>query len=419
MNKTSSEVVVIGGSPTGISAAIAAEEAWSKALLIEKNGFLGGTPVSGRPGAFCGFYTSEPKPNQIVKGIADKMLEYMKKEDAIYGPVNVNGMIVLFYDLPVLKMVVDKMVTDSGIDILMHSQLVESKVKDGMITSVKVASKSGMIKIEGKMFIDATGDADLAYLSGVKCVKSKELQPGSIMYRLGNVDMEKSRAFVRSGKLEEAINRANSSGEFYISRHDGLILPTPRPNEAVIGFSHIPVDATDTLSLTKAELKAHVEVNESFRLLKNRVPGFENSYILDMASSVGIRETRRLAGQYVLREEDVLTAAKFDDGICRCAWPIELHTKESTQLRFLKAGEWYDIPFRCCLPKEIHNLLVAGRSISCDGQAQASCRVVAPSMAVGQACGTACAISVKRKAGLKELDIMHLKEALRNQGAYV
>jgi ribulose 1,5-bisphosphate synthetase/thiazole synthase len=327
MDTISSEVVVIGGGPSGISAAIAAKKIEAKVLLIEKNGFLGGTPVSGRIGAFCGFYTSESPPRQIVKGVANEMLENMKKEDAIYGPVNLSGMVALFYDLPVLKTVLDGMVTSSGIDVLMHSLLVESEVDNGTITSVKASSKSGPIKVEGKVFIDATGDADLAYLSGAKCDKSQELQPGSIMYRVGNVDMKKATAFTSSGKLREAIKTANSSGEFYISRHDGFILPTPRSNEAVIALSHIPVDATDVTSLTKAELKAYTEVSESFRFLKSKVPGFENAYILDIASSVGIRETRRLVGQYVLKEDDVLSGAKFDDGICRCAWPIELHIK--------------------------------------------------------------------------------------------
>jgi len=419
VGKIKTDVAVIGAGPAGISAAVAASREGAKTLLIEKNGFLGGTPISGRPGAFCGFYTSDSSPKQIIKGIAGEMLQILKRSNSVYGPFNFSGMVVLFYDLPMLKMTFDEMVSDSAVDVLLHSQLISSNRNGRQISSVVVAGKSGLMEVHSKLFVDATGDADLAYMSGANCVKSTELQPGSTMYRIGNVNVDKAMAYMKTGELHRAIQEANSKGDFSISRHDGLILPTPRPKEVVIGFSHIPVDGTDIRSLTKAEIEAHKEISQSFNFLKARVPGFENAYILDIGLSIGIRETRRLVGEYVLTEGDVLSARKFDDGICCCAWPIELHTKESTELKFLKLGEWYNVPLRSTLAIELDNLLVAGRSISCTKMAQASCRVIAPAMAVGQACGLAASISINQGMSLKAFDVKGFQSRLRRQGAYL
>jgi hypothetical protein len=326
-------------------------------------------------------------------------------------------MIILFYDLPMLKLAFHNMIKENKVELMLHSLVMDAKVIDNRRVSITLATKLGFLKVEGKVFIDTTGDADLTYLSGAGYEKSDELQPGSMMYRVGNVETKKTSSFIRSGKLKDLVKQARSSNKYIITREDGVILPTPHPGEMVIGFSHIAVDGTDVFSLTKAEIEGNEHVQETFRFLKDKVPGFENAYLIDIACGVGIRETRRLRGLYTLTGNDIVSGTKFNDSVCRCAWPIEQHIQEGTQLCFPQDGDWYEIPYRCSVPFVIENLLVAGRCISSTREAQASCRVIAPSMAIGQSCGTAAALCLKEKVNPRNIDIEHLQGSLRKQGA--
>lgn len=419
MRTIKADVIVVGGGPAGISASIAAHRSGAKVLLIEKNSHLGGNMVSGRPGALCGFYTSESEPKQIIKGIGGEMLEWLKKNDAVSDIVNFSKMIIHFYDLPMLKLAYHNMIKENGVELMLHSQVTDAKVIDNRIVTITLAAKPGFLKIEGKVFIDTTGDADLTYLSGAGYEKSDELQPGSMMYRVGNVDTKETSSFIRSGKLKEVVKQARSSNKYILTREDGVMLPTPHPGEMVIGFSHITVDGTDVFSLTKAEIEGNEHVQETFRFLKDKVSGFENAYLIDIACGVGIRETRRLRGLYTLTGNDIVSGAKFDDSVCRCAWPIEQHLQDGSQLCFPQDGDWYEIPYRCSIPLVTENLLVAGRCISSTREAQASCRVIAPSMAIGQSCGTAAALCSEHKVNPQDIDINRLQESLRKQGAYL
>lgn len=414
------EVLVLGGGPAGVAAAIAARRSGAKVTLVERYGFLGGTATSGMYGSFCGFYTSGPKQEQVIKGIADEMLQHLARKNALLGPVRSKEMVVLLYDLPSLKLILDRMVLDAGIEVLFHSSVVKAKVEGGGIASVGVVSKSGLVDLEGEIFIDATGDADVATLAGAPYEKDPQaLQPGSLMFKVSNVDMGEVLPLVISEQLHEFIKEANRSGKYDIPREDGNLIPSPHEGEVVVGFSRVSVDGTDVHSLTEAELEGRRQVQECFRFLTERVPGFKKACLSDIAFQVGIRETRRIIGEYVLTQEDVLSGAKFKDAVARCAWPIEQHLKGTrvTLLQALEGDEWYEIPYRCSLPLGVDNLLVAGRCISTTPEAQASTRVIAPSMAVGQACGTAAALCIGEGIPPRRLDVGKLQMELREQGA--
>ncbi len=405
-----------------MAAAIGARRSGAEVRLVERYGFLGGTATSGIYGSLCGFYTSGPQQIQVVKGIADEMLQLLRSRDSLLGPVRSDPMVVLLYDHQTLKLVLDHMVLDAGVELMLHSTVTGVKREGEEIKSVVVSTKSGPIELEGEIFVDATGDADVTALANVPYEKDvNTMQPGSMMFKISNVETEEVIPLILSGELRELIKEANDSKEYKIPREDGNLIPLPHQGEFVVGFSRVSVDGTDVYSLTKAELEGRRQVEECLRFLKERVPGFKNAYISEIALQVGIRESRRVRGEYVLTEKDVLSGAKFDDAVACCAWPIERHLRDtrSTDIRTLEGDEWYQIPYRCCLPLGVKNLLVAGRCISTTPEAQASTRVIAPSMAVGEACGIAAAMCVREKLSPRELNVQELQKELRDRGAFL
>lgn len=411
------DVVVLGGGPAGVSAALAARRLGASVLLVERYGFLGGTATSGLYGSLCGFYTSGPEQVQVVRGIAWEMVELLSSRDALMGPVRSGPMVVLLYDPTALRLVLDEMVLREGVELLLHSTAVGVRREGSRITSVRVCTKSGPMELEGKVYVDATGDADVCHLARVPVEKAETLQAGSMMFRVSHVRTEEVVPLLLSGELRERVKEA--SGQYDLPREDGNLIPLPAEGEFVVGFSRVAVDGTDVRSLTRAELEGRRQVRECFRFLRERIPGFENARLSEIAFHVGVRESRRVRGRYVLTEEEVLSGARFPDAVARCAWPIERHLPHlrTTELRTLEGDSWYEIPYRCCLPQEVDNLLVGGRCLSTTSAAQASTRVIAPSMATGQACGTAAALSSLQGLPAPLLPAEELREELRRGGA--
>jgi glycine/D-amino acid oxidase-like deaminating enzyme len=413
------DVVVLGGGPCGVAAALAARRLGASVLLVERYGFLGGTATSGLYGSLCGFYTSGPEQVQVVRGIAWEVVELLSSQDALMGPVRSGPMVVLLYDPPTLRLVLDEMVLKEGVELLLHSTVVGVRREGGRLTSVKVCTKSGPLELEGKVFVDATGDADVSSLAGVPVEKAEVLQAGSMMFRVSGVRTEEVIPLLLSGELRERVREAVASGEYDLPREDGNLIPLPREGNFVVGFSRVPVDGTDVRSLTRAELEGRRQVRECLRFLRERILGFENAYLSEIAFHVGVRETRRIKGRHVLTEEEVLSGARFPDPVARGAWPIERHPPHSrtTELRTLEGDSWYQIPYRCCLPLGVENLLVGGRCLSTTSAAQASTRVMAPSMATGQACGTAAALCALQGLPAPELPHEELRRELERGGA--
>ncbi len=413
------DVVVLGGGPAGVAAALAARRLGASVLLVERYGFLGGTATSGLYGSLCGFYTSGPEQVQVVKGIAWEMVELLSAGDALMGPVRSGAMVVLLYDPPTLRLVLDEMVLREGVELLLHSTVVGVKREGSSLSSVKVCTKSGPLELEGKVYVDATGDADVCHLARVPVEKAEPLQAGSMMFRVSNVRTEEVIPLLLSGELRERVREAVASGEYDLPREDGNLIPLPREGNFVVGFSRVALDGTDVHSLTRAELEGRKQVKECLRFLRERIPGFENAYLSELAFHVGVRETRRVKGRYVLTEEEVLSGARFPDAVARCAWPIERHLPHlrNTELRTLEGDQWYEIPYGCCLPQEVENLLVGGRCLSTTSAAQASTRVIAPSMATGQACGTAAALCALQGLAASKLPAEELRQELRKGGA--
>lgn len=443
------DVVVAGGGSAGIAAAIAAAREGAKTALIERYGFFGGNAVSAYVGTICGLYLSGTEaPEPVCRGFAGEWAEALAAEGAGFGPVPFRETAVLLYVPWAYKRLADRMVAGTAnLTPLLHAPIVDAYLEDGGLRGVVVGSKVGPVAILGKIFVDATGDADLAFHAGatVEMGKPGERQFPSMQFLMENVDFEAARqsaiasmlasgiepdakaiSGAVTGLLSRLLKEEGQKPEWQMSREGGAVFPTFREGEVLGAMTRIsgpaggPPDMTDLFEATHAEMAGRDEAEKSHRFLKTFIPGFEQSFIADTPAQIGIRETRRVVGEYVLTHEDVIGAARFDDSIGCGAWPEEFHWKgKGTEYVWLDPGAYYQMPYRLLLAREFDNLLVAGRCVSATAEALASTRVIAPSMVQGQAAGMAAALAVSSGASAKEVDVGLLQKRLVEAGAHL
>jgi len=283
---------------------------------------------------------------------------------------------------------------------------------------VTVATRDGERALRAAYFVDASGDAALAAAAGASTAKGDVLQYPSMMFYMQHVDLE--QALPHLFELNDLIERHFETAG--LPRRSGNIIPTGRTGEVLVAMSRVgiegrPVDASDPVELTLGEMLGREQAERCAEFLRAHMPGFEAAFISDTAPRLGVRETRRLRGLYALTEDDVLGGRKFEDGICRSAWPIELHVAGGqTEWRFLDDGLWYTVPYRCLVPDRIANLLVAGRCISATREGFASVRVIGPCMGEGQAAALAVAIAHPRNGRLADVDTDALRARLTDAG---
>ncbi len=404
-------VVITGGGFGGCCAAIASARNGAKTLLIERYGSLGGMATAGLVNPFMTYFAGK---KQIILGIFNEILSQLDTRGALLE--NKRG-----FDEEILKFILDDMMLSSGVDVLFHTQCINAKVENNKIVVAEIFNKSGKSFVESKVFVDSTGDADLASFAG--CVveigrkEDNEVQPMTLCFRLANVDTTKIP------------NQKDIVGQYLNAKKQGLI---SCPRENIMWFIYprngdlhfnttraIHVNGTKGDDVSKAEQVARKQILEIVSFLKNQIPGFENAYIEKIATQIGVRETRRIIGEYVLTEDDVLQARKFDDGIANGSYNIDIHNPigEGTVLKRLKPGEWYQIPYRCLVPKNIDNLLIGCRAISSTHEAHSSLRIMPIVAAIGEAAGTAAALCVKENTIPRNLNTTKLCETLKSQGA--
>ncbi|NMA95200.1 MAG: FAD-dependent oxidoreductase [Clostridiales bacterium] len=413
------DIIVSGGGLTGVAAAISAKRSGVKdVLLIERYGFLGGMATSGLVHPFMSYFRAR-KPykeeNQLIFGIFQEILDSLK---ALNGLERAS-----YFDAEAMKLVLNNMILENDVSILLHTYVADvKKEEDNYIDSIKVVNKSGIADLKAKMFIDCTGDADIAHMAGVPCKKGSEDsihgQPMTMCFRVANVDRENMPSRNEINRLyTEAVKR----GEVNNPRENVLMFDTLQDD--VVHFNTTRIikrDATDAKELTEAELEVRSQCWQMFHFLKKHIKGFENSYFQVSAPQIGIRESRRIVGRYILTEEDVLTGEKFDDSICYNAYDVDIHNPSGTGtvIKSLDEGDYYGIPYRCLLPLEIDNLLVAGRPISSTHEAHSSLRVMPSCTAMGQAAGTAAALVLENDILPHELDTSILLDRLIEDGAF-
>lgn len=410
------DVAVIGGGFAGVAAALAAAREGARVIIIEKSNCLGGAAVNALVNPFMPYSTKiNGKEVELSSGIFKTICEKLKARNAMCGSSFLEEE---------LKYVLNELVLEANIDILYHAYIFKAEKQGEQIKNISVATKSGEMKIEADCFIDATGDAQLAFLAGCPVVlgrKSDNLcQPMTLCFRIGNVDVQ--RFYASREKLKIAHTKALAEGKPMNPREDILVFKTPIPN--VLHFNTtrvVKMNPTSPKEVTKAEIIARRQVYEIYDFMKKHADGLENSFLMMTAAEIGVRESRMIVGDYILTESDCRKFAKFKDAIAACNYDIDIHNPEGsgTSHYYFPEGEYYTIPYRSLIPQKADNVLVAGRCISSDHGAQASYRIMPTVCSIGEAAGTAVGLAVKEKISVRQVDIQKLQQTLKNNNSFI
>ncbi|MFO0906439.1 MAG: FAD-dependent oxidoreductase [Pirellulales bacterium] len=411
------DVLVCGGGCAGTAAALAAARAGADVLLVEKAPFAGGIITSVGLPYFDGI--ADIRDNRIVaRGIPLELLAKsgVCKPDATHtekhNPTIGNSF--------AFKLLLDRLLTEQRerLSVLFNSFACGATVRGDRIESVLVANKDGLTEVEPQVVIDCTGDADVAAWAGAAFEQNAEVQPLTLHFRIGNVRREPSL----SQNCRAALEKAQRLGELPLYYGPGVMFLF-HESEVYIHGVRVPANPTDAADLSRAEMQGRADAWAMFHAWKRDVPGFEQSYFIEAYPWIGVRESRRLLGQYVLNEEDLMTSQRFDDAIATGCWYLDLHPNKTT---VGSANDFapqkvqpkpYDIPYRSLLPRTVSNLLVAGRCHSATRGAHASTRVTVTAMALGEAAGVAAWLATSKKQSPQEVSAADLRRLLAARGA--
>jgi FAD dependent oxidoreductase len=393
------DVVVVGAGSAGSSAAISAGLEGARTLLIDRLAFMGGTSTAVLD-TFYAFYTPGESPVRVVGGLGWEVVGRLTALGVAFERPNTYGAGTgVTYDPETLKVVWEEFAADAGVELLLHTWATGVRLADDRLEALRIWNKGGERWVEAAVFVDASGDADVAAMAGAAyedLATTGKVQSLSTLFRLANVDVARA-AETKKADLWARMREAAATGRYNLPRLEGSWHRTPFDGVVMVHMTRIPnVDATDPVALTRAELEGRRQVREYHRFLRDCVPGFERSVVVATSPSIGVRESRRVIGDYQLTRDDVLSARRFDDEIALCGAPIEDHgTGGGTDWQYVAGGAVYGIPYRCLLPRGVEGLLVAGRCFSATHDAHASARSMATCMAMGQAAGTAAAVSAR------------------------
>ena len=429
------DVIVAGGGPSGVAAAVAASRNGCNTLIIEQEAYFGGmATIAGVP-AFGPFTNGE---QDLIGGIGREILEALKKdgyESPFYDrkPDRIEGIDWYPIDPEHLKRVMDDLVMDSGCDVLFHTTVTEVRNKDGKIEAVRVCNKGGFKWIEADYFIDCTGDGDLAAMAGAMWEYGDEdgrVQSGTLCFRVANIDVNRFMEYVEkegeNGNLSVASEKAKKDGRFPLNETKVGGMALQADGIAGFNFGHVyDLKPLDPWNKSQAEMEARRNLPELITFLREYVPGMEKCVLASSGPGLGIRESRRIKGGYTLTKEDYLNRADFPDAIAYYSYPIDIHAalpekseknEKLYQTSKYKNGECYGIPYRCLIPQGLKNLAVAGRIISADRIMMSSIRIMSACFATGQAAGTAAALGIKAGGiDLGDIDTDILRKWLREQ----
>jgi hypothetical protein len=438
------DVLVVGGGPAGMVAAVAAARNGARTTLVERYGFLGGMATAALVGPLASV-RHRYGGGRVVGGIGWEVIQRLARHDGAlldrirYAEARSEMLtpasdsradsVLCKGDVPfdpeVLKWVADQMTTEVGIRLRYHSLATGTLAADNKVAAVLVESKSGRQALSGTVVVDATGDADVAARSGVPFETGRPgdgaLQPMSLMFRLGGVETDAlgdiARPYIHPPirKLaEEAVDRGDlpvfgGPWTFWGS--------TFRRGEVCVNMVRLWGDATEVETLSRNEVTGRDHVQRFVAFLRAKIPEFANCFLIDSGTQIGVRETRRIQGDYQLTADDVRSGRRFDDAIGLAGHIIDIHSPAGAYSQVREKVAPYQIPYRCLLPVGMSNLLVAGRSISATHEAHASLRVMGTGFVTGQAAGTAAALAAAQGGDIRDVDAATLRDTLLEQGA--
>ena len=449
------DVLVVGGGPAGLGAAIGAAEAGARVILAERYGFLGGNATAALVMPLMSFHTSRPFQERrnlsvqaqsstpllptdhgpgepVVAGVLKRLLERLVSVGGAIPPSLSTGYVVPF-DPEWFKLVALEMLNEAGVHYLMHAfaSAVLEEAGSKSVGGAVFETKSGPVVIRARVVVDCTGDADLAVQAGAPYEVGRAdglAQPMTLMFRMSEFDKAGFQKYVSENPsqwrgvhgLWNLVREASRHGDLELPREDILFFATPHEGEVSVNSTRVTrVLGTDVWDLSYAECVSRYQMREIAEFLRRYVPGFEKSYAVQSGVNIGVRETRRIVGEYQLDADDVLNARKFDDAIARGSYPVDIHNPAGTGtlLKRLPPGEAYDIPLRCLVPQKTENLLVAGRCISGTHEAHSSYRVMPIVMATGQAAGVCAALAARTGRPARTVPAAEVQAELLRQGA--
>lgn len=418
-------------------------------MLVERYGFLGGTATASMVGPWMTFHSGQKR---IVGGIAQEIVERLQRMGGSPGHVHDSSDYVPTitpFDPEIHKALLFEMMQEAGVHLLVHAYFLRALVRHAHeerpeVEGAVFATVAGEREYRARATIDATADAYVAASAGVETQQGDargRVQPATLIFRLSHVDLAKTAAYMRMhpdqmrtslkthertapaltavAGLYELWQEAQAKGDVSIPREVVSFFISPYPDEVTVNMTRVvDIDPLDPDDLTRAEVEARGQAMQLFDFFRKRVPGFENARIAATATQIGIRESRRIVGEYTLTRDDVLQAKHFDDAVARSAYPIDIHNPSGTgtQTHRLRPGESYEIPYRCLVPAKVDRLLVAGRCISTTHEALASTRLTPTVMTLGQAAGTAAALAREESVRVRDVDSAKLRDALKADG---
>jgi hypothetical protein len=416
------DVLVCGGGLAGTMAAVAAARHGAKVLLVERYGFLGGNATAGAVAQFNSWQTANGR--RVVAGLAQEVVRRLEG----YGAAGEHHVFVMStghrmdrveYAPEVLKLVLDDMASDSGVQPLLHATLLDVQREGSRISAVRLLTKSGIVEVNPRVLVDTSGDIDALFRAGADFLElgsGEQLQPATMMFRFGPVDFERLEA-VPADELAALAKQGYEEGE--LARAALHASRDPFGSDGWFNISRLAIDATDVLALSRAEIEGRRQAWKAAQYLRRAVPGCEAGRLQGFATQVGVRETRRVRGDHVLTAEELLQPVEFEDAVAAGAYPIDIHPVAGGGLVYKPMGDdhAYQIPYRSLVAAGLDNALVAGRGISATHSALAAIRVMTISMAVGQAVGTAAAMACASGGDVRSISIPQLRAALEQDGA--
>jgi hypothetical protein len=422
------DVLVLGGGLAGVCASVAAARRGARTALFESRPFVGGNGTSGLP---ISSFRAHAGPPVVVGGIARELLERTRAKGGFDGDPEQNEWLLV--DCEKLQIVLAEILLEAGVSTICHAPLVAAERGGNRIEHLTFLEKDDLTRVSAGVFVDTSGDASLAYKAGLSTpmgrARDGKTQPTTLTFTTGGVNVESYQAAgggAQLGPLWESLRASHS----WRNPRAGSALSWPtripgRPHELSWNATRILVDkGTDARLLTQAEMEGRLQIEEFVeRFLRPHVPGFASCYISNIARQIGVRETRRIEGEYVLQAADLVECRKFEDAIACNSYPVDIHSPDggTTEYRHqsLPRGGYYTIPYRSLVASSIDNLLAAGRCLSASHEALAAVRVLSAAMATGEAAGAASALCAQQGIAARDLDTKVLRSSLRQAGAIV
>lgn len=385
------DVCVVGGGSAGVAAACSAARSGARVFLVERYGFLGGIGTGGILGTICGLYTSGPRPRPLPTWFGWTVVRNLLLREAAYRSLFRKTALV-HYDPEWLKIIYDELLAEAGVKLLLHALATEVVRRGDRMVSVTIATRGETIQLSANVFVDTTGDAELCSRAGLATLCGDErggVQPGTLVFRMAGVDVQTALRLGR-GMLNEQMKSDSESGYFALPYTGGSFYATTNKGEVVVNVTRVlGVNGTHPEELTKGEIQGRRQVQEYVRWFRERWQGFEHAYLSAAGVQLGLRETRRIIGRSQLLADGIRAGQRVESDLAIAAWPIEIHSSEGdgTRVEWLPDDCTYGIPLGAAVPRELTNVLVAGRCLSATREAMASSRVIGTCYSVGEAIG--------------------------------